>query len=56
MALRKQLWTQLAGELKPQGLEQIMSQELSLPEVAAYCENMTNGSTSGRALINLQPA
>jgi len=55
MALRKQLWTQLAGEIKPQALEQIVSQELSLPEVAAYCESMTNGSTSGRALINLHP-
>jgi len=55
MALRKQLWTQLAGELKPRALKQIVSQELSLPEVAVYCESMTNGSTSGRALINLHP-
>jgi len=55
MRLRKQLWTRLAGELKPRALEKIINTELSLPEVAAYCKRMTNGNTSGRSLVNLHP-
>jgi len=54
MPLRHQLWTRLAEALKPRALEQIISTELSLSEVATYCESMINGSTYGRAIVNLQ--
>ncbi len=56
MPLREQLWKRLAEELKPSALESIMTQELSLSQVIAYCDNMMDGKTSGRALVDLRAA
>ncbi len=52
MPLRKQLWQRMAGELKPQGLEQLahIVPFTGLPETFP---RMLNGKTRGRAVVQI---
>lgn len=51
MTLRRELWRRMAGKLKPAGLERIVSGEIGLADIPAYCEKMLEGEITGRCLV-----
>jgi acrylyl-CoA reductase (NADPH) len=48
---REELWLKLAGEWKPRHLDQLVTRELKLDEVPAYCDEVVAGKITGRAVV-----
>ncbi len=49
--IRKELWRRLAGEWKPPHLEQIVSEVVTLEDLADVFERMLDGKTQGRIVV-----
>ncbi len=54
MPLRRQVWQRLAGELRPEPLEQI-AHRITLTELPAACARMIGGGSHGRSVVEFVP-
>lgn len=52
-AWREALWQQLAGPWKPRQLARLVTREITLDELPAYCEQLVAGTVTGRALVRV---
>jgi acrylyl-CoA reductase (NADPH) len=50
---RREIWERLSGDLRPRGLEEIVSRELSLDEVDGYLDEALKGGGRGRVLVRV---
>ena len=50
---RREIWERLAGDLRPRGLDEIVSRELSLDEVDPYLDEALKGGGRGRVLVRV---
>jgi acrylyl-CoA reductase (NADPH) len=50
---RREIWDRLAGELRPRGLEEIATRELSLDELDGYLDEALEGGGRGRVLVRV---
>lgn len=53
-AIRRELWQRLATDLRPRHLSEIISQTVSLEELAETFQRMLNGATTGRIVVRMQ--
>lgn len=53
MEIRRPLWERLAGDLKPPGLNESISYEVSLEEVPGVLSEILKGRIRGRAVVRL---
>ena len=51
MPLRRELWSRLAGDMRPQNLAAILTQEVALAETGTLFDDMINRKTHGRILV-----
>ncbi len=54
LALRKKLWQELAGRLKPKDFSSFVSEEVSLDEVVESCKKVIERKVTGRILVRCQ--
>jgi len=54
LKLRADIWRRLAGDLKPTGLDRIVSREVPLAEVLDVVDAWVDGSIVGRCLVRLR--
>lgn len=54
MPLREVLWQRLATDLKPERLDDFVTETVTLEQVPSRCENMLNRQTHGRILVDLK--
>lgn len=54
MALRKNIWQKLAGDLKPALLDRIVTREVSLEQLPEVFDLMLDGDSAGRTVVNLE--
>lgn len=52
--LRREIWQRLAEEYKPEDLESLVTSELNLNEIPAFCKKMIAGQSFGRAIVSLK--
>jgi acrylyl-CoA reductase (NADPH) len=50
---RRDLWQRLSGDMRPRGLDEIATRELSLDEVDGYLDEALKGGGRGRVLVNV---
>jgi acrylyl-CoA reductase (NADPH) len=50
---RREIWERLATDMRPRGLEEIATRELSLDEVDGYLDEALEGGGRGRVLVNV---
>jgi acrylyl-CoA reductase (NADPH) len=50
---RREVWERLSGDLRPRGLDEIVSRELSLDEVDGYLDEALKGGGRGRVLVKV---
>lgn len=51
---REAIWKRLGSDLKPEKLELLIEQEISLPELPAALENIIAARSQGRAIVKVQ--
>jgi acrylyl-CoA reductase (NADPH) len=52
-ALRDRIWTRLATDLKPQGLEKIIHQEISFDQLPEALSSHLSSDAAGRTLVRI---
>ena len=52
MALRRDIWKRLGGDLKPQHLDKILTEEVKLKDVSPVFEELLNRKRYGRTIVN----
>jgi NADPH2:quinone reductase len=52
MALRAAIWNRLGADLKPPGLDRIVSRTVTLAEVIPACDTLMNRTARGRVLVD----
>ena len=50
---RREIWQRLATDLRPRGLDELATRELSLDEVDPYLDEAIKGGGRGRVLVNV---
>jgi acrylyl-CoA reductase (NADPH) len=50
---RREVWRRIATDLRPRGLDEIATRELSLDEVDGYLDEALEGGGRGRVLVNV---
>ncbi len=53
LPLRKEIWTKMAGPMKPKNLDHILTDEISLNDVIKYSEKIISSEHHGRILVAL---
>jgi acrylyl-CoA reductase (NADPH) len=50
---RREVWRRIATDMRPRGLDEIATRELSLDEVDGYLDEVLKGGGRGRVLVNV---
>jgi acrylyl-CoA reductase (NADPH) len=51
--LRREVWERLAGDLRPQGLEEQITREISLDDVDPFLDEVLAGKARGRTVVRV---
>jgi acrylyl-CoA reductase (NADPH) len=51
--LRREVWTRLAGDLRPKGLEEQITREISLDELDPFLDEVLAGKARGRTVVRV---
>jgi acrylyl-CoA reductase (NADPH) len=53
---REELWQKLSGDWKPRHLDRLVTREISLDQLPAYCAELHAGAVTGRAVVAVSAA
>ena len=56
IGVRRMLWEKLAGEWKPQHLDAIINEEVTLDEMEPVFERLIAGGARGRSVVRIDPS